>query len=157
VPSRLCTWQATLRAHPRAAAFPLVVAQGQVKPRSDACLGDCRAPTPELEHSKNFLKMCDAVHTSVAKHAVSVGCGRIAAVAGRDEQSGVSRVHRSHFGQPRDRANLSRGDIRSEALCYRGGSTAPRITAHPVYRCAWLKPFCRAHFHYWIQTRRGSR
>jgi hypothetical protein len=59
-----------------------------------------------LGHPKNFLKMCEAVHTTVAKHGVSVRRGRIAAAAGRpirasrDVQLGVHRVHQN-FGASR--------------------------------------------------------
>ena len=62
---------------------PPLAARGRVKRGSGIRrLKDCRAPTPELGHPKNFLKMCEAVHTTVAKHGVSVRRGRIAAVAG---------------------------------------------------------------------------
>jgi hypothetical protein len=56
--------------------------------------------------SENFLTMCDAVHTTITKHGISVRRGRIAAVAGRpiraswDVQLGVHRVHRN-FGASR--------------------------------------------------------
>jgi hypothetical protein len=100
-------WAAELFSQSPAQRVPLVAAQGQVKRRSGvARLGDRRAPTSELGHPKNFLTMCEAVHTTITKHGISVRRGRIAAAVGRpvwtgrDEQSGVHRVHQN-FGASR--------------------------------------------------------
>jgi hypothetical protein len=90
-------WAAELFSQSPAQRAPPVAAQGQVKRRSEAArLGDCRTPTHELGHPKDFVTMCDAVHTTVTKHGISVRRGRIAAVVGRpiwtgrDERSGYT-------------------------------------------------------------------